>query len=119
MGQYFDLDNPDQQAFWYQDETVGTRAARGTRNDQPSYGFLTKIEKAQYLPEMDRDEAVMRVFGEMINPQKGKTDHGFIREGGMYLAMLAMKDIKWKKALQGDDAVLPRTHKATLVILAD
>ena len=36
MGQYFDLDNPDQQAFWYQDETAGTRAARGTRNDQPS-----------------------------------------------------------------------------------
>ena len=76
MGQYFDLDNPDQQAFWYQDETVGTRAARGTRNDQPSYVFLTRIEKAQYLPEMDRDEAVMLVFDEMINPQKGKTDHG-------------------------------------------
>ena len=104
MGQYFDLDNPDQQAFWYQDETVGTRAARGTRNDQPSYVFLTQIEKAQYLPEMDRDEAVMRVFDEMINPQKGKTDRGSIRGGGMYLAMLAMKDIKWKKALQGDDA---------------
>ena len=46
MGQYFDLDNPDQQAFWYQDETMGTRAARGTRNDQPSYVFLTQIEKA-------------------------------------------------------------------------
>ena len=69
MGQYFDLDNPDQQAFWYQDETVGTRAARGTRNDQPSYVFLTRIEKAQYLPEMDRDEAVMLVFDEMINPK--------------------------------------------------
>ena len=108
MGQYFDLDNPHQQAFWYQDETVGTRAARGTRNDQPSYVFLTQIEKAQYLPEMDRDEAVMRVFDEMINPKKENltNDDGSIREGGMtsYLAMLAMKDIQWKQALQGDDA---------------
>ena len=100
MGQYFDLDNPDQLAFWYQDETAGTRAASGppgTKNDQPSYMyvFLTQIEKAQYLPEMDRDEAVMHVFDEMINPhKKGKTDHGSIREGSMYLAMLAINDIK-------------------------
>ena len=59
--------------------------------------ILTQIEKAQYLPEMDRDEAVIstRVFDEMINPSKGKTDHGSIREGGMHFAMLAMKDIKW------------------------
>ena len=64
MRQYFDLDNPDQQAFGYQDETVGTRAARGTRNDQPSYVFL----KAHHLPEMERDEAVMHVFDELINP---------------------------------------------------
>ena len=48
MGQYFDLDNPDQQEFWYQDETVGTRAARGTRNDQPAYVFWTQIEKVRY-----------------------------------------------------------------------
>ena len=51
VGQYSDLDNPDQQEFWYQKETVGTRATRGTRNDQPSYVFLTQIEKAHYLPE--------------------------------------------------------------------
>ena len=103
MGQYFDLDNPDQQKFWYQNETMGTRATRGTRNDQPADAFFIQIEKAQYLPEMDRDEAVMRVFNEMINPSK-VTDHGSIREGGMYFTMLAMKDIKWKKAHQSDDA---------------
>ena len=40
----------------------------------------------------------------MINPSKGKADHGSIREGGMHLAMLAMKDVKWKTALEGDDA---------------
>ena len=83
---------------------MGTRSTRGRRNDQPSYVLLTQIEKAQYLPEMDRDEAVMRVFDTMINPSKGKFDHDAIREGGMYLAMLAMKDMKWKKALEGDDA---------------
>ena len=27
-----------------------------------------------------------------------------LQEGGMYLAMLAMKDMKWNKALAGDDA---------------
>ena len=45
---------------------------------------------------MGRDEAVMRAFDTMINPSKGKSDHGVIREGGMYLAMLAMimKDLK-------------------------
>ena len=97
MGQYFDLDNPDQQEFWYQNETVGTRSTRGIRNDQPSYAFLTQIEKAHYLPEMDGDEAVMRAFaiGTMLDPSKRKSDHGAIREGGMYLAMLAMKDLKW------------------------
>ena len=40
----------------------------------------------------------------MSNPQQGKPDHGPIREGGMYLAMLSMKDVKWNKALAGDDA---------------
>ena len=96
MGQYFDLGNPDQQEFWYQDETAGTKAARRTRkcNDQPAYVFLARIEKVQYLPEMDRDEAVIRVFDEMANPSKGKTDHGSIRDRGMYLDMLAMKNIK-------------------------
>ena len=53
---------------------------------------------------MDRDEAVMRAFDTMINPSKGKSDHGAIREGGMYLAVLAMKDLTWKKALEGPDA---------------
>ena len=79
-GQYFDLDNPDQQEFWYQDETVGTRATRGTRNDQPTNDivFLARTDKAHYLPEMDRDEAVMRVFDETTNPSKGKTDYGSI-----------------------------------------
>ena len=102
--EYFDLDNPDQQSFWYNDETVGTRASRGTRNDQPAYAFLAQIEKAYRLPEMDRDEAVMLVFDQVSNPQKGKPDHGSIQEGSMYLAMLAMKDMKWNKALAGDDA---------------
>ena len=37
VGKFFGLDNPEQQEVWYQDETVGTRATRGTRNDQPSY----------------------------------------------------------------------------------
>ena len=82
MGQYFDLDNPEQQEFWYQDETVGTRATRGTRNGQPSYVFLTQIEKAHYQPEMDRDEAVMLVLDTMSNPTKGKADHGAIRLAG-------------------------------------
>ena len=46
----------------------------------------------------------MLVFDQVSNPQKGKPDHGSIREGGMYLAMLAMKDMKWNTALAGDDA---------------
>ena len=66
------------------------------------------IEKVQYLPEIDHDmtlyKAVMCAFDTMINPSKGQADHGSIREGGMYLAMLAMNDTKWKKALEGDDA---------------
>ena len=68
--EYFDLDDPQQQSFWYRDETVGTRATRGTRNDQPSYAFLAQIEKAYNLSEMDRDEAVVLVFDQMSNPQK-------------------------------------------------
>ena len=84
---------------------MGTRATRGTRNNQPSYDivFLTNQEGA--FSTMDRDEAVMLMFDTMINPSKGKSDHGAIQEGGTYLVMLAMKDLAWKKALEGPDAV--------------
>ena len=63
----------------------------------------------------------MLVFDEMINPQKGKPDHGSIREGGMYLAMLAMKDMKWKKALAGDDAasIIQPTGVDTILALGE
>lgn len=110
--QYFDLDHPSQQEFWYNEEPPAPRP-------RPNYSFLVseqydEVEKAHRLPEMDRAEGVTRVFALIARAtSRSATDHGALREAGMFLALLAMKDLNWKKALEGERSaeVIESFHK--------
>ncbi len=101
---YFDLDHPDNQQFFYRDTGPAPRP-------RPSYVFLVSLEKAHRKSHMYRADAIMAVFE---TAKQGKTvDHGALRDGAMFLAMLAQKDISWKKALASKDsnAVIESFHK--------
>ena len=68
-----------------------------------NHGMFSCLALIHYEPEMDRADAAMLVIDSIIEQSPGKLDHRATRDAGMYLAMLAMKDIKWKKAPEGPD----------------
>ena len=82
----------------YAHQMLVERAEKNSKN-------LCRIEKAYELGSELAYDAVGRILSAMCVPDQGKQiDHGSIRDADLCLAVLAQKDMSWKKALAGEDS---------------
>jgi hypothetical protein len=96
---HFDLDDPALQSWRYQESSPQPRP-------RPSYSFLVHVEKAATVEPADRDAVVVQALA-LFAQQTGKNvDECALRDAGMFLALLAQKDMKWDKVLKGKDSAL-------------
>ena len=73
---------------------------------RPQYTFLCKVEDSLVVSDPDESQNLLMVaVRELVAHAKNDSyiDHGAIAEAQRYLALSAVKDIQWKKALQGED----------------
>jgi hypothetical protein len=80
---------------------------RNNRNDQPSYVFLCRVDDATTLGTRDATSAALALAVEDLvrTAKRGikHIDHFSITQASGFLALVAQKNIQWKKALAGPD----------------
>ena len=72
---------------------------------RPSYAMLiSKLEDSLVVSHPDKSNRLLcMAIHEFVNDTSTFVDHSTLNAVGTYLAFLAQKDIKWKKALSGPD----------------
>ena len=75
--------------------------------------FATELDKAQLVHPDGRDIAVGNCFNVFLSQQGPSVDHCVLREAQTWLALIAQKDMSWKKALASEerDKVIEAFHK--------
>jgi len=61
------------------------------------------VEEATEMSADDCNEHLVLAVKQLVADNTLKTDHEAYATAGRFLAMIAQKDIKWKKALEGED----------------
>lgn len=103
----FDLDDPEMQAWQ-------THAGSPQPRPRPSYTFLCEVEASVFLAQPAADESITAALRDFCMSTSGSIDQGVITYATRYLAMVAQKDISWKKALAGAEC-----DKAIAALLAE
>ena len=108
--EYFDAPAGEGEWLWQQQELQSRPRpdyyAMAVARTPQQLIFFSKIEESMVIADPNEAQKLLvLVVKELVNAAKRTTliDHGAIAEAQRYMAMVAIKDIQWKEALQGKD----------------
>ena len=108
--EFYDVPDGDGTWLWHGQEPLSRPRPKYTQmciqRPPEQKAFLCKIEESLTVSDPDESQELLVLANNSLVNQakgKGKIDHGAIAEAQQYMTFVAMKDIQWKKALEGKD----------------
>ena len=108
--EFYDVPDGDGTWLWHEQQPLArlrpNYTQMCTQRPPEQKAFLCKVEESLTVSDPDESqELLVLAINSLVNQAKGrgKIDHGAIAEAQQYMTFVAMKDIQWKKALEGED----------------